>query len=213
MKKILAILLVVVMVFGCVACGAANDNNTEAGKGTDKEASAGTVDKNTSTIKNANEILTKVWASYIDNAEEDLQLTIGGGNLSTMLTDEPATFDLTLDDAKEELTTAYCIPEKTIKKVDDVATMVNMMMAKNFTCAAIHVKDAKDVKTVVSDIEKATLNNHWIGGFPDKFIIVTIEENYVVTAFGNSMVIDELKDAITAVYGDVAVFSVEKNIE
>ena len=49
-------------------------------------------------------------------------------------------------------------------------------------------------------------------GFPEKLIIVTVGDDYVVSAFGNGMVMDAFKTAITTVYGDAAAFSVEENL-
>ena len=48
--------------------------------------------------------------------------------------------------------------------------------------------------------------------FPEKLIVVTVNGDYVVSAFGNGQVIDAFKTAITSVYGDAAVVSVEENL-
>ena len=68
------------------------------------------------------------------------------------------------------------------------------------------------VESVVAGIKEATQNNMWMCGMPDKFIIVTVNGDYVVSAFGNGEVIDYFKAAITEVNGDAAVVSVEENI-
>ena len=47
---------------------------------------------------------------------------------------------------------------------------------------------------------------------PEKLIIVTVGENYVVSVFGNGQVIDAFKTAIITVYGDNAVVNVEENL-
>lgn len=195
MKKLVVLLLTVAMTFACAACG----KNAENG-GTKVE------------IADANEILTKVWNEYKTSASEDIQFPIGGGNVETMVMDAPAKFDVTLEGAKDMLVYSYCVPADTIAMTDDVATMMNMMMANNFTCGAYHVADAANVETVVSSIKNATLNNRWMCGFPEKLIIVTVGGDYVVSAFGNGMVIDAIKSAVTTVYGDAAVVSVEENL-
>ena len=56
------------------------------------------------------------------------------------------------------------------------------------------------------------MNNQWMCGFPETLIIVTVGEDYVVSAFGNGQVIEAFKTAITTVYGDAAVVSVEENL-
>ena len=195
MKKLVVLLLAVVMTFTCAACGK-NEENVGAKV----------------EIADANEILTKVWNEYKTSASEEIQFPIGGGNVQTMVMDAPGKYDVTLEGAKETLTYSYCIPTETINMMDDVATMMNMMMANNFTCGAYHVADAANVETVVSNIKNATMNNQWMCGFPEKLIIVTVGRDYVVSAFGNGMVIDAIKSAVTTVYGDAAVVSVEENL-
>ena len=196
MKKLVVLLATVVMVLSCVACGGKEVAGNNAAK---------------VEIADANEILTKAWDEYKASASEDIQFPIGGGNVESMVMDAPAKFELTYDGAKEVLVFSYCIPEESIDMTDDIATMMNMMMANNFTSAAYHVADAANVETVVSSIKDATLNNQWMCGFPEKLIVVTID-NYVVSAFGNGMVIDAFKTAITTVYGDAAVVSVEESL-
>ena len=56
------------------------------------------------------------------------------------------------------------------------------------------------------------MNNQWMCGFPEKMFIVTLGDNYVVSAFGNGMVMDAMKTAFTTVYGDAAVFAVEESL-
>ena len=107
---------------------------------------------------------------------------------------------------------SFCIPAEAIDMTDDAANMMNMMMANNFSAAAYHVADAANVETVVSSIKDATLNNQWMCGFPEKLIVVTVGEDYVVSAFGNGQVIDAFKTALTTVCGDAAVVSVEESL-
>lgn len=196
MKKLVVLLATVVMVLSCVACGGKEVAGNNAAK---------------VEIADANEILTKAWDEYKTSASEEIQFPVAGGNVEAMVMDAPAKFELTYDSAKEVLVYFYCIPEEAIEMTDDIATMMNMMMANNFTSAAYHVADAANVETVVGSIKDATLNNQWMCGFPEKLIIVTID-NYVVSAFGNGMVIDAFKTAITTVYGDAAVVSVEESL-
>lgn len=201
MKKLVMLLLVAAMTFTCVACGGEKENESTT------ESQVAKVE-----IADANEILTKTWEEYKASAGQDLQFPIGGGYGDNMVMDAPAKFDVAAEDAKDMLIYSFCVPEETVGKIDDVATMMNMMMANNFTCGAYHVADAANVESVIADIKDATLNNQWMCGFPEKLIIVTVGDDYVVSAFGNGMVMDAFKTAITTVYGDAAVFSVEENL-
>lgn len=197
MKKLVTLLLAVAMTFTCVACG----NSGSGAAGTE--------------IKDATGLLTEVWTDYTKTAGEDLQFPVGGGNLENfelVVMDAPGKCDVSLVDAKEALSVSFCIPTDAIDMTDDVANVMNMMMANNFSSAAYHVADKANVETVIAGIKDATLNNQWMCGFPEKLIIVTVNGEYVVSAFGNGQVIDAFKTSITNVYGDAAVFSVEENL-
>ena len=197
MKKLVTLLLAVAMTFTCVACGNSGSNAA----GTD--------------VKDATEILTKTWEEYNNSASEDLKFPVGGGNTENfelVVMDTAGKCDTSLEGAKDALTVQFCIPTEAIDMTDDAATMMNMMMANNFSAAAYHIADKANVETVVSGIKEATMNNMWMCGMPDKLIIATVNGDYVVSAFGNGQVIDAFKTSMTTVYGDAVVFSVEENI-
>ena len=200
MKKLVALLLATAMMFTCVACGGNAGNNADGNNEVKVE------------IASAEELLTKTWDEYKASAGEDLQFMIGGGNAETMVMDAPATFDPTIEYAEDALLMSYCIPAETVAKTDDIATMMNMMMSNNFTAAAYHVADVADVETVVGSIKETTLNNQWMCGMPEKLIIVTVGEDYVVSAYGIGAVVDAFEAALTTVYGDAVVVTVEENI-
>lgn len=193
MKKLAALLLAGVMAFGCVACG--NAGGTDKQQGSEVKAE----------IANANEILTKTWEEYNAKAGDDLKFPIGGGNVENMVMDAPAKFDVTLEGAEDTLVYSYCIPAESIAMTDDVATMIHMMNGNTFSGAAYHVTEAANVQTVVDSIKNATLNNQWMCGFPETLIIVTVGDDYVVSAFGNAQLIETFKTALTTVYGNAKV--------
>ena len=196
MKKLTALLLAVAMTFTCVACGNAGNGGSAS-------------------IKDATEILTNAWTEYNNSVSEDYKFSVGGGNLENfelVVMDGPGKCDTSLTDAKETLSMSFCIPTEAVDMTDDAANMMNMMMANNFSAAAYHVADKANVEKVVAGIKEATLSNRWMCGMPDKLIVVTVNGDYVVSAFGNGEVIDYFKAALTKVYGDAAVVSVEENI-
>lgn len=213
MKKLAVLLLVGAMTLGAVACGTTGD---DSGKNTQQGSESGNNDTQqnsnaTSTeITEANDILKNAWIEYNAKAEDDMKFPVAGGNVENMIMDTPATFDVTLEGAEDALVTSYCIPTDAIAMTDDVATMMHMMNANNFTAGAYHVIDATNVQTVVDSIKNATLNNQWMCGFPETLVIATIGDNYVVSVFGNAQVIDTFKTAITTVYGDMANVVVEE---
>lgn len=201
MKKLVALFLVVAMALPFVGCGE-NDGNVENEVENEVKVE----------ITDANEILTKVWETYSESATEDTTFYIMGGNVESMVEGAPAVFDTSLEGAEDTLIYSYCIPEEVIAMTDDIATMRNSMMVNNFTCAALHMTDVANVDSAIAGIKDATLNNQWMCGFPEKLVIATIGEEYVVYAYGNGMVIDAFASAVQNVYGEAAVFTVEENI-
>ena len=212
MKRLTALLLAGVLVFGCVGCGN-NNAGTNGGNSQNTESSQQEENQGSKVeIADANDILTKVWNEYVASGSDDIQFPIAGGNVETAVMDAPAKFDLSIEFAQDALVSSYCIPAESVAMTDDIATMMNMMMANNFTCAAYHLTDAANAETFINSIKDATLGNHWMCGFPEKFVAVKVGDDYVVTAFGHGSIIDHLKTSFTTVYGDAASVVVEENI-
>lgn len=191
MKKLLVLLLVTAMTFACVACG-----NAESG---DNKETAGNEAVKVE-IADANEILTKAWDEYKASAGEDIQFPIGGGYAESMVMDAPAKFDMAAEGAKDMLVYSFCIPAEELEKTDDAATMMNMMMANNFSSAAYHVADAANVEAVIAGIKDATMNNQWMCGFPDSLLIRSMGDSYVVMAFGVNDAMTPFETHLTAAY-------------
>ncbi|MBQ7973156.1 MAG: hypothetical protein IJ291_06855 [Lachnospiraceae bacterium] len=226
MKKLLVLLLAVTITSVCVACGNNDGGNAGAMDEVNTEATSDSEESTENTestenadgaeisaeINEANDILANAWAQYNATVSEDLKFPVGGGNGEEMVMDTSAKFDTTLEGAQDVLTATYCASADFVAKTDDIATMMNMMMSNNFTSAAYHVTDAANVEGSVAELKDAMLNNQWMCGIPEKFIIVTVGENYVVSAYGNAQVIDAFNAAIAAIYGDAAVVAVEESL-
>ena len=190
MKKIVMFVITGIMMMGIASCGGSN----------------------TAQIADAEELLVNVWAEYQETAAEDIQFPIGGGNAETMVMDVPAAFDLALASAQDELVYTYCFPLENMEVVDNAATAMNMMMSNNFTTAAYHVVSPEEVQNVVDGIKETTEANQWMCGLPESFIIVTVGDEYVVSAYGNGQVMDAYKAAFDSVYGNLAEVVVEESL-
>ena len=195
MKKLVTILLAATMALTCVACG--NSGNGGNNGGAD--------------AKDATGLLTAVWEDYTKTAGEDLQFPVGGGYGEEVVMDAPGKFDVTAEYAEDSLLT-YGITVDTAAKTDDIATMMHMMNSNNFSGAAYHVTSASDVETVINSVKETTLNTQWMCGMPEKLIIATVGEDYVVSAYGLGALIDAFETSLTSVYGDAVVVVVEEEI-
>lgn len=205
-RKALLFLLAGAMVLGCVACGNSQTGNTG-------HSQRETESEKETEIADANDILTKVWDTYEDvdsdgNMYND-KFAVMGGHFDSAVMDKPAKYDLT---KTSDLALMYCVPESAIAMIDDAATVVHLMKASTFTAGAYHVTDASDVQTVADGIQTQTLENQWLGGFPDELLIVKVDEQYVVSVYGTTEVVDYFKEALSAVYGKQVTILVEEAI-
>ena len=194
MKKLVALLLAGVMAVGCMACSKGSDNSGNADN------------KPEVTIADANEILTNVWNKFEDeDTDGDMyndKFAIFGGHFETPVDNAPGKYDVT---KAEDLEFNLCVPQDAIAKIDDAASMIHMMNANTFTAGAFHVKEAADMDAFVSATKDRVLGNQWMCGFPDTLIIVTIGDNYAVSAFGNADTIKSFKSVLTTEYPDAKV--------
>lgn len=189
MKKLLVMLLAGVMVFGCVACGTASQEETQAPV----------------EVADATELLSKVWETY----GEDEKFFAMGGHFESPVDNGPGSYDLA---KAEDLSISFCIPTEAIAMVDDAATIMHAMNANNFSAAAYHVTEPSNKQFIIDVIKDKTINNQWLCGFPEKLTIVTIGDEYIVSAFGTVELVDTLTTKLINVYGDNVIVSVEEDL-
>ena len=201
MKKLVALLLAGLMGVACVACSN-NDNNKDDNKENNKQEVS---------ITDANEILTTVWDKFEDeDSDGDMyndKFAVIGGHFENPVDMAPGKYDVS---KAEDLEFNLCVPQDAIAKIDDAASMIHMMNANTFTAGAFHVKEAADVTAFVDEVKERTVGNQWMCGFPDQLLIVTIGDNYVVSAFGNADTIKAFKTVLMDEYADAAKVAVEE---
>ena len=206
MKKSVALFLAAFMVVGCVACGGrGNEGNSE---GNSQNANNGNT-----TITDANEILTKVWDKFEDeDTDGDMyndKFAVIGGHFDDSVENAPGKYDVS---KAEDLEASLCVPQDAIQYIDDAASMVHMMNANTFTAGAFHVTDKANVDGFVSAVKERTIGNQWMCGFPDKLLMLTIGDDYVVSAYGNADTIESFKTTLLSEYKDSAKVVVEESL-
>jgi len=193
-KKILALILCLAAV-GMIACGkkdGASDDNGDVQE---------TIDV---AVADATELLTNVWSTY----EEAELFPIGGGDFDNTVMDAPGKYDV----AKvEDMDAVLGLPQDSAALIDDAASMMHMMNANTFTCGAYHVADAANTQTLADSLKDNIMNRQWMCGFPDTLIIVSVGDDYVVSAFGNADIIETFKTKLQASY-DVAEVLYEESL-
>ena len=185
MKKMITLALAALMVLGMVACGG-SDKASGNGFGADSAVA----------------VLENVWAQYAD----DEKFAVMGGDYDNNVMDAPAAFNY---ENPEYMDGMLAIPADATAMVDDAASMIHMMNANTFTAGAFHLSDAANEDAFAAAVKESVMNRQWMCGFPEKLIIVSDGNGYVVTAFGHGDAINPFLAKLTEMGGTVIV---EENI-
>ena len=184
MKKLLAILLAAMMLLSLVACGETGETelpeNNEA-ENNESETEAPAVEL---AYNSALELLQLVMDSYNAAATEDTMLYVAGGNINNFETtsfEGPATF-VALDAEDYNANLGY--PAADAAKLDDAASMFNMMNTNVFNCYSVHFTNGDDVDAMVEVIKNNILARQWICGSPEKLVIVKVPGDYLIVVWG-----------------------------
>ncbi len=178
MKKMIAMLLVLTMALGLVAC--ANNGGAE------------TTTTGVQEVKPASalEILETVWGSYAD----DEKFFAMGGDMNNMVDNAPGKYSL----EDEGLNATLLVPVDQIANIDEAASLVHGMMLNNFTCGAYHVTG--DAEAFAKAMYEAISTNPWMCGQPEKLIVAIIGGEYVVALFGINDAVGPFEAKLTAAY-------------
>ncbi len=203
MKKMIAMLLVLVMVLSLFA-GCGNKNNVEETlpEETQPATDAPTVDEpaadepavdepavenpgasNDTAAAGALEILEKIWAATGDSEKFPSM----GGDANNMVDGAPGIYGL---EDVEMLTAQLLVPADQVANIDGAASLFHGMMLNNFTCGVFHVTGK--VNTFAQAMYDAVMNNQWMCGCPERVLIAVIDSEYVLMAFGLNDIINPL---------------------
>lgn len=163
MKKIFSAILALTLVFTMTACGGSKAEETT---GIPPQEMPGS----------ALEILETVWNAY---AEEE-KFPVIGGSMAAPVDGAPGSFDL----ADENISYNLLIPAEQLANVTEAASMIHMMNANTFTCAAYKLAGGISAADFGAAMKDAVMNNQWMCGFPETLLIRNFGDSYVVVAFG-----------------------------
>jgi len=128
------------------------------------------------------DVLTNAWNAMGDEEK----FPIGGGDSANMVMDAPGAFDVA---NTEELDALLGLSADGAAKIDAAASLMHMMNANTFTCGAFSVVAGEDLSAFVTALQENIQARQWMCGFPEKLVIVTID-NVVVSMFGNGQIVD-----------------------
>ena len=170
------------------------DKPSGGGSGSDTQKPSGG-----SGVASAVDLLTQVWNRFSD---DDKVPVIGGGPEGDDMTDgAPGVFDIGNADV---LDSRLVFPAASAAKIDEAASLMHMMNANTFTCGAFHAANAGDVAGLCSAIRDNIKQRQWMCGFPEKLVIVTVDD-YIVSFFGTGGLTEAFKTQLTAAYAGAEV--------
>lgn len=209
MKKGLLLTICSVLFIGLLGCGGADAQTPNEGIQTEEGAQEGNEPKATPAVEtvdvaDATDLLTDVWDTY----EEAELFSIVGGDYDRGVMDAPGKYDVS---KVEDMDSVLGLPKESTALIDDAASIMHMMNANTFTCGAFHVTDAANLQTLADSLKDNIMNRQWVCGFPDTLIIVSVGDEYVVSAFGNAEMIENFKTKLLAQY-DVAEVMYEESL-
>lgn len=180
--------------------GAVSSKPADADKPSDNQSGSDTQKPSGgSGVASAVELLTQVWNRFSD---DDKVPVIGGGPEGENMTDgAPGVFDI--GDA-DVLDSRLVFPAASAAKIDSAASLMHMMNANTFTCGAFHAANAGDVADLCAAIRDNIKQRQWMCGFPEKLVIVTVDD-YIVSFFGTGSLTEKFKTQLTAAYGSAEV--------
>ena len=178
-KKIMTLIVTAALLFSFGGCGKNSSSKEEGSESVQ--------------VKDALEILTNIWNGY----DEDQKFPVAGGDYDNISDNAPGKFDVSNTEA---LRSIPIVPEEAASMVDDGASMMHAMNANTFTGGAFHLTEAADRGEFTDALKEAVLNNQWMCGFPEEFIVYGVGDEYVVSAFGKSDTIGYFKEQLLKQY-------------
>lgn len=183
MKKIIAMLLVLTMAMGLIACG--NNETGNEGK------------EDVNVPASALEILTNIW----NGMPEESKFFAMGGDMSNPVDNAPGNYSL----EDEGLTSTLLIPADQVANVTEAASLVHGMMLNNFTCGVFHMAEGADAAAFAQTMRDAIASNQWICGMPEKMIVAVIGGEYVLACFGVNDAVTPFETSLNTAYADADV--------
>lgn len=149
-------------------------------------------DKPAAAVDDALTILNAIWNTYSDEEK----FPAAGGDSEHAVDGAPGSFDASNADSLSYLLT---FPADDASLIDSAASLVHMMNLNTFTCGAFHVADANNVAKLADDLRTTIQAKHWMCGFPDKLVIVTVGQS-VLSVYGNEELVNTFRDKLLASY-------------
>lgn len=225
MKKIITAMLVASMILAFASCGNNAEETTTAATSTVETTTAEeTTAASVVATEDAKTVLNNVYGNFLNKlaplfgaeSGEEIQGYFVSAEMEEITEVDPDSGEeftypmpvsgpgaLSLEDV-DNLGYYTLFPADSVAKISSAACFFNMMNMNNGTIAAFEVKDAADVTALADTMKEKITTNMWMCGFPERYLIVNVNGT-LISAFGNSDVINSLKDGVLATYENAVV--------
>lgn len=205
MKKLIALLLVLTMAMGLVACG--NNNDTTA---TTTEATTIATDDVTEDITDEGDIEIEIeFETEVDpNSMEALLNNILAIQPASVMGPMVATIDLTTAEAAEYQIQSYTGLENA-DDISDLAVCESMVGSIAFSLVAVRVKDAANTETVAQAMKDNINPRKWVCVGADQLLVAGHEDVIVLVMLDSAldMTAQSFIDAFKTVCGEDLAFT------
>ena len=185
MKKTITTLLTLTMAASLAGCGS-------------KPADEPTKSPET-VIESAVDFYTEVWDAF----GEDRQFAAVGGDAEHEA-EAPAKFAMT-DENKETFEYLLHVNDELYDMLDDdTATLQHMMNTNTFSSAFAKLKNPSKAEEFAEDYKAEIQGQRWMCGFPDKMVIVTLDQT-VISLYGHEDLVNTFRDKLQAAYPSAAI--------
>ena len=140
--------------------------------------------------RNALSILTAVWNTYNDDEKFPVA--------------EDAPISMDISSIEQHQLSADLPRQRMSALIDGAASLTHMMNLNTFTCGAFHAVSTQDAAKLADDLHTAIADKHWMCGFPDKMVIVTLDQT-VISLYGHEDLINTFRDKLQAAYPSAAI--------
>ncbi len=208
MKKFITLMLAAAMMATLASC-ASNKNDAEDTTVADTTVADTTVadetepeetegENNATEATGALAVVNGIWSTY---AEEEM-FPCGGGDSENMNFEGPGSFNIANTD---ELDGTLGLPADLAASLESAASFMHMMNANTFTGACYELKEGTDVAAFAETLKTNILARRWMCGIPETLVIINIDNEYVISAFGASDIIETLKTKVAGVHASASV--------
>ena len=232
MKKLVVMMLTGVMVFSLAACGGKDEitqnseSSVESSSQVESSVEESSVEESSveessveesSTEENSQEnedadvsteavategaagVLNTIWSKV----GSENQFAVAGGYGEEAVMGSAGAVSVT---EGELIDSMLGFPADKLEMIDDAASLMHMMNANTFTSGAYHLTDASQLEEVALAVKENILNRQWMCGFPDKLVVVSVDD-YLISFFGKNDPITNFLAAFLEAYENVQIIS------